>query len=98
MEIALMLTIPLTGVSNAARRESIKPLLHYVLSSWGQREVVEDVFTTARQRQRQDTLNCLRAVLAYCVAMVAMGAIELHNRKEISFTPDEPKAKGTLKF
>ena len=83
MDIALMLTTPLTGVSNAAGRESIKTLLQYVLSSWGQTKVVEDVFKTARQREHRDTLNALRAVPAYYAAMVAMETVALHDRKEI---------------
>ena len=70
-----MLTIPWTGVSNAARRGPINTLLQYVLSPWGRTKVVEDVFKTARQREHQDTLNGLRAVPAYYAAMVAMGAI-----------------------
>ena len=96
-EVALMFTIPLSCVSNFARRHLVNKLLKLVFSSWGQTKVVEDVFKTLRQREHQDTLNGFRTVPAYYAAMVAMGAIGIHQRTEMKPDSGGPKGKGTAK-
>ena len=64
-ELAMMLTLPLCGVTNENMRHCVTKLLKLVFSCWGQTKVVEDVFKNCRQREHQDSLNGPRIVSAY---------------------------------
>ena len=96
-EMAVCLTIQICKMSNEHWQVVVRIYARYCWSGWGQTKICEDAFKMCRQREDLDSLNGIRIVPAYLSAMSQMGAIKLHDRREVFPSDDEPKLEGASK-
>ena len=96
-ELAIMVTVPVAGMTNWQFRMKIRRLVTYVYSCWGQTKCCEDLFKKLREREDLDTLNGIRAVSSPYAASTRMGTIALHNRTEFEPRADQKQAFGSGK-